>query len=383
MQKLFKKSAIQIGLSIDPEMKQRLQKPENWQDFESLCLNLWGEIWDVADTIKKNGRPGQKQAGVDIYAVPKGKENYWGIQCKCKDDNAKLLKTEIEKIIQEAAKFKPRFEGLIIASTSDKDADIEEYVREKDLENRNKGKFQIHLFCWEDIVERIRENKRTYQYYFQNQQFKTRYNVLVHFGDKNIEKTIHPIFIKRITKYEIREPHDDILHGIIDDDVLQRALNIQPSSPIRIQNEINHSKCQIEIFLSNIGNEVIRDWQLEFSFDGQFMRLNRWGDGDFQTIPDIFMSVDGNVASYSPKPVENVIVQDAVVSMEIFITPFPENYIIPVRWKLLASDYSADGEMTLIVNPSFEEKINIVWVDPESAKRDDVVRIEEKKEVEE
>ncbi|HEX9804415.1 MAG TPA: hypothetical protein VGA67_01935, partial [Candidatus Dojkabacteria bacterium] len=72
-----------------------------------------------------------------------------------------------------------------------------------------------------------------------------------------------------------------------------------------------------------------------------------------------------------------------VVSMEIFITPFPENYIIPVRWKLLASDYSADGEMTLIVNPSFEEKINIVWVDPESAKRDDVVRIEEKKEVEE
>ena len=23
----------------------QLQKPDNWQDFESLCKKLWGEIW--------------------------------------------------------------------------------------------------------------------------------------------------------------------------------------------------------------------------------------------------------------------------------------------------------------------------------------------------
>ena len=44
--------------------------------------------------IKKNGRNGQPQAGVDVYGISKGEMNYWGIQCKGKDDyvNAKLTK---------------------------------------------------------------------------------------------------------------------------------------------------------------------------------------------------------------------------------------------------------------------------------------------------
>ena len=47
----------------------QIQKPANWQDFETLCMKLWGRIWDCADTIKKNGRAGQKQYGVDIYII--------------------------------------------------------------------------------------------------------------------------------------------------------------------------------------------------------------------------------------------------------------------------------------------------------------------------
>lgn len=54
-----------------------IKKPENWQDFESLCKKLWGEIWNCSDTIKKNGRSGQKQHGVDIYGVPKGEKQYY------------------------------------------------------------------------------------------------------------------------------------------------------------------------------------------------------------------------------------------------------------------------------------------------------------------
>jgi hypothetical protein len=46
--------------------KKQLRKPENWQDFESLCKKLWGEIWNCPE-IKKNGRKGQPQHGVDIY----------------------------------------------------------------------------------------------------------------------------------------------------------------------------------------------------------------------------------------------------------------------------------------------------------------------------
>ena len=70
-----------------------LRKPSNWQDFESLCKKLWGEIWNCPE-IKKNGRSGQIQLGVDIYGVPAGKSRYCGIQCKAKDEdiNARLTK---------------------------------------------------------------------------------------------------------------------------------------------------------------------------------------------------------------------------------------------------------------------------------------------------
>ena len=56
-----------------------IQKPVNWQDFESLCKKLWGEIWGCSDTIKKNGRSGQAQHGVDVYGIPKGETMYYGI----------------------------------------------------------------------------------------------------------------------------------------------------------------------------------------------------------------------------------------------------------------------------------------------------------------
>ena len=57
-------------------MKKTLGKPENWQDFESLCKKLWGEIFSIPNKIKKNGRLGQEQAGVDVYGILCVKRNY-------------------------------------------------------------------------------------------------------------------------------------------------------------------------------------------------------------------------------------------------------------------------------------------------------------------
>ena len=50
-----------------------LLKPQNWQDFETLCKKLWGEIWECRE-IKKNGRQGQAQNGVDVYVYRKAKK---------------------------------------------------------------------------------------------------------------------------------------------------------------------------------------------------------------------------------------------------------------------------------------------------------------------
>ena len=115
----------------------QIQKPANWQDFESLCKKLWGEIWECSDSIKKNGRNGQAQHGVDVYGIPKGENNYYGIQCKGKDEytHSQLTKDEIDVEIDKAKKFKPSLKKLIFATTANKDAEIEEYVRIKNLTN--------------------------------------------------------------------------------------------------------------------------------------------------------------------------------------------------------------------------------------------------------
>ena len=148
-------------------MKKTIGKPENWQDFESLCKKLWGEIWKIPNKIKKNGRLGQEQAGVDIFGIPMNQTKYWGIQAKGKDNytNAKLTEKEIVSEIEKAKKFQPELEVYIIATTQSKDSKIEEFIRLKDLENRDNGSFEILLFCWEDIVDLLEENQDTYQWY--------------------------------------------------------------------------------------------------------------------------------------------------------------------------------------------------------------------------
>ena len=66
----------------------QLKKPSNWQDFEKLCKLLWGEIWSCEDSIKRHGRQGQNQHGVDVFSYVEKYGGYCGIQCKGKDDFA-------------------------------------------------------------------------------------------------------------------------------------------------------------------------------------------------------------------------------------------------------------------------------------------------------
>jgi hypothetical protein len=84
-------------------MKKNLRKPENWQDFETLCKKLFGEMWGCPNTIKKNGRLGQSQAGVDVYGRPKNEDEYWGVQCKGKDDYI-IAKSQLRKLMKRLRK---------------------------------------------------------------------------------------------------------------------------------------------------------------------------------------------------------------------------------------------------------------------------------------
>jgi hypothetical protein len=61
---------------------ERWEPPNDATAFESLCLDLWKDIWQDSGA-QKHGRRGQKQDGVDIFGYEKGA--LVGIQCKQKD----------------------------------------------------------------------------------------------------------------------------------------------------------------------------------------------------------------------------------------------------------------------------------------------------------
>lgn len=99
-----------------------------------------------------------------------------------------LIKTSQQKRlirkIEKAKNFKPKLKKLYFATTADKDAKIEEYIREINLKNIKEGGFEIHLYCWGDIVEFIFENRNTYNYYVNSFNFKDNYTAeLTFFND--------------------------------------------------------------------------------------------------------------------------------------------------------------------------------------------------------
>ena len=96
------------------QISKSLPKPQNWQDFETLCKKLWGEIWSCPE-IKKNGRQGQAQNGVDVCGMPKGESGYYGIQCKGKDDytGKNFTIKEIDGEIEKAKSFIPALRACL------------------------------------------------------------------------------------------------------------------------------------------------------------------------------------------------------------------------------------------------------------------------------
>jgi len=51
---------------------ERWDPPNDPTAFESLCLELWRDIWQ--DHAQKNGRSGQPQAGVDVFWITSGSQ---------------------------------------------------------------------------------------------------------------------------------------------------------------------------------------------------------------------------------------------------------------------------------------------------------------------
>jgi len=105
----------------------QIPPPATWQDFESLCCELWRRIWKDPNT-QKNGRSGQEQHGVDVYGRPNEGSPWAGVQCNGKDNYAdkKVTENELRTEVENAKSFRPALSQFILATTGPKDATVEQ-----------------------------------------------------------------------------------------------------------------------------------------------------------------------------------------------------------------------------------------------------------------
>lgn len=362
----------------------QLRKPEDWQDFERLCKKLWGEIWDCADTIQRHGRNGQNQHGVDVYGIPKNENAYYGIQCKGKDEytHSQLTETEIDNEISKAKTFQPALKRFIFATTANKDAKIEAYVRQKNIESISNGNFEIYLSCWEDIVDLLEERRNTFNWYINNCQYKDSTDVTVTIEGKT-EYTIHPQYYRTTKKYEYCPPSPL--------SIFPTQFNFNPI--IGGPSKVDYRWAKIYIVVENVGSTVISDYKLYLSFErsgltetSDLIRYPSHLGMSEATRLSISEHIDKTreVFEYSDcndlyiVPTEKTLVQTDSRSFKIGIKPEDNAKEIVMHWDFKSRDYNKQGTIIIKVEPTYEEIERIIKVDTYAACKDDEVIIEPK-----
>lgn len=356
-------------------ISQTLRKPANWQDFESLCLMLWREEWD-SDDLKKNGRTGQIQHGVDIYGHRAGEDEYSGIQCKCKSDGEVLTADEVSAEIEKAKSFQPPLKRYIIATTAKKDASLEEFIRLKDVDNRKTGLFSIDVKSWEDIVDMLERHKKVLFAY--QGLIEEDYLAAVTFGNKAVEMEVSPwyrkvFFMNPLPNTLPKKPAPAISTAISRLSAMQTALQgavITPFSNYGPKTrETNRSFVPIKIMITNEGTSPLDNLKLELHFDCQgveFSYDNIEEKGGIAMNRAVFAGINSNV-DFEGKSVvlqgKTLNPKDKLFSDDFFIKVPYSTSSVKIQWKLLSRHYHESGSLSIIVTPKFKEitEVNVQY----------------------
>lgn len=145
----------------------QIPPPQKWQDFESLCRDLWAEIWCDPKT-KKNGRSGQAQNGVDVYGFLKSEVAWYGVQCKGKVNflEKKLSEKELKAEVKKALTFEPALKEFTLATTGPRDASLQRLARIITTRHLIKGLFTVEVVFWDDIIELLEKHPVVLEEYY-------------------------------------------------------------------------------------------------------------------------------------------------------------------------------------------------------------------------
>ncbi len=123
--------------------------PKSWDEFEDIALAAAKLRWNSSD-FYRNGRPGQKQDGVDIWGQDDDGRHI-GLQCKNTIGGVSLeaVKTEIAN----AERFEPILDRLYIATTAKRDAGLQKALHELSDQRAKMALFKVDVLFWDDICQ--------------------------------------------------------------------------------------------------------------------------------------------------------------------------------------------------------------------------------------
>ncbi|NMC18533.1 MAG: hypothetical protein GYA38_09095 [Chloroflexi bacterium] len=125
------------------------------------------------DTVNLNGRKGQGQNGVDIYARYSMNPKWIGIQCKVRSTNKSFTKKELLKEINSAQDFNPIISEFYIYTTLSRDTNTQKHERELNVFLRKNNSFVFQIIFWDDIADRLRQKFcETLYYRYYHKYFK-------------------------------------------------------------------------------------------------------------------------------------------------------------------------------------------------------------------
>jgi hypothetical protein len=145
------------------QLKIYLPPPHNWQDFQGLVKDIAAVRYD-SKTVQEYGRPGQKQFGVDIFAMDRDGSTRIGIQCKETKDP--LTEKEIRAEADKARAFPNGLDVFILVTTDSADARLQDLVL--DMNKNNSFPFRLRIEFWNDLVNDINKFESIIKSYYEN-----------------------------------------------------------------------------------------------------------------------------------------------------------------------------------------------------------------------
>lgn len=338
-------------------------RPKNWQDFELLCYHLWSAKFK-SDNISRNGRQGQNQQGIDIYGnLPDGK-GIFGIQCKGKDNfnNSQITEEEINTELQKALNFHPSLSLIIFATTSKRDAKIQEYVRLKSEEYSKSHNLQVDIKFWDCIEEMLEFYNEVGRWYDNGNQQSYSVDVKAIVENGRLE----PVFNRVRRTYQVPTKCASSIFFLLTDPPVKSIFDQRPFK--------NHTWCEFDIEIKNNGCSVLENYSLDIHFEEAEIQAisnmndkftNNFWETEINKLKSEKMELfhhESDDFSLIFEPKDKILVQKGKRSCRIGLLPKYTCSELHVKWKLLARDFNDEGLLVIPIIPSFVEKNDTIFV---------------------